>query len=234
MTEILKLELNFNGFVISDWEDVVRLHTRDKIAESPEEAVRLAVMAGIDISMVPYDFSFYDHCVNLYKKDREFAARVENAVERILWVKQEMGYLKHSDDIIPKVEDLNLIGTKESEDISLEVARESIVLAKNAYNYLPLSKNANVIVVGPSANLLKVLNGGWSYKWQGSNESYFQTFSRKSYKTVYEAIQSKTTRNILYREGSNFVNTTNIIETIKDVLNSDVVIFCIGEDTYTG
>ncbi len=170
--------------------------------------------------------------MNLYKKDAEFVARVDDAVERILRVKQKMGYLQHSDNILPKLEDLVLIGSKESEDISLEVARESIVLAKNANNTLPLNKNSDVIVVGPSANLLKVLNGGWSYKWQGSNESYFQTFGR-NYKTVYQAIKNKTGRNILYREGSNFVNITNIQETIRDVLNSDLVILCIGEDTYT-
>ena len=144
---------------------MVRLHTRDKVAQSPEEAVRIAVMAGIDISMVPYDYSFFNHCVSLYNKDRAFVARVNDAVERILRVKQKMGYLQHSDNIIPKPEDLKLIGTKESEDVSLEVARESIVLAKNENNILPLDKNSNVLVIGPSANLLKVLNGGWSYTW---------------------------------------------------------------------
>ena len=88
LTEILKQELNFKGFVVSDWEDIVRLHTRDKVAETPEEAVRIAVMAGVDMSMVPYDFSFYDHCVNLYNTDNAFVERVNDAVLIILRVKK--------------------------------------------------------------------------------------------------------------------------------------------------
>ena len=95
LTEILKQELKFDGFTVSDWRDIVNLYERDKVAESPEEAVRIAVMAGVDMSMVPYDFSFYDHCVNLYQKDSAFVNRVNDAVLRILRFKKMLGFLQH-------------------------------------------------------------------------------------------------------------------------------------------
>ena len=182
---------------------------------------------------VPYDFSFYDHCVSLSKKDSAFLARVNDAVFRILKVKQTLGILQHSPDIYPNFEDLGLIGTAESENVSLEAARESIVLAKNVNNILPLSKNSNILLVGPSADLLKVLNGGWSYKWQGSNETYFQTFSDRNYKTIYKAIQSKSNR-VSYIQGANFESLTTVTESINAAINTDYIVLCIGEDTYTG
>ena len=125
----------------------------------------MAVMAGVDMSMVPFDFSFYDHCVSLSKKNNEFMKRANDAVLRILRVKKLIGILKHSNSIYPNVQDLMSIGSDASENIALEASRESIILAKNINDFLPLSKSSKILVVGPSANLLKVLNGGWSYKW---------------------------------------------------------------------
>ena len=179
------------------------------------------------MSMVPYDYSFFDHCVNLYRKDSAFVKRVNDAVYRILRVKKILGILHYSSDIYPKSEELNLIGTKESDDLNLEAARESIVLAKNLNNILPINKNANVLVVGPSANLLKVLNGGWSYKWQGSNETYFQTFSGKNYRTIFQAIQNKSSKPLTYYEGSNFLSLTNSNLALNMALNSDFIILCL-------
>jgi beta-glucosidase len=150
---------------VSDWEDIIRLHTRDKVAETPEEAVRMAVMAGVDMSMVPFNFSFYDHCVELSKKNNDFVKRTNDAVLRILRVKKLVGILKHSASIYPNDQDIMSIGTEESEKVALEASRESIVLAANNNNILPLNKSSKILIVGPSSNLLKVLNGGWSYKW---------------------------------------------------------------------
>lgn len=129
ITEILKQELGFaDGFVISDWEDVVRLHTRDKMASTPKEAVRIAVMAGLDVSMVPLDYSFYDLCLELSSEDRLFAQRVDDAVTRLLRVKDRLGLFERP---YPDAADLDKIGREESEMFNLEVARESIILAKN-------------------------------------------------------------------------------------------------------
>ena len=112
INDILKGELNFQGFTVSDWEDIIRLHTRDKIAATPEEAVRIAVMNGLDMSMVPYDFSFYDHCVNLTRKDPAFLNRVNDATMRILKVKDGLGLFESP---YPFQEDLDLIGSDSSE-----------------------------------------------------------------------------------------------------------------------
>ena len=148
--------MKFDGFTVSDWEDINRLYARDRVASSPEEAVRMSIMAGVDMSMVPYNYSFLDHCINLYNKDRLFEDRVNDAVLRILRVKKQIGLLVHSESIYPKEEDLANIGTSESDNIALDAARESIILAKNENNILPLSKSKNILVTGPSAHLLKV------------------------------------------------------------------------------
>lgn len=233
ITEILKGELKFDGFTVSDWEDINRLYARDKVAASPEEAVRMSIMAGVHMSMVPYNCSFIDHCVNLYNKDKLFVDRVNDAVLRILRVKKQIGLLVHSDSIYPKEEDLINIGTMESDNIALDAARECIIMVKND-NILPLSKTEKILVSGPSASLLKVLNGGWSYKWQGNVESYFQTFSDRKYNTIFDAISLKSPENVIYKQGANF---TEITQDFNDIISSaqsvDVVILCIGEDTYT-
>ena len=169
LTEILKGEWKFQGFTVSDFEDIKRLHIRDKIAKTPEEAVYIAVMAGVDMSMVPGDYSFYDHCVNLTKKKPEFLKRVDDAAYRILYVKNELGLF---DDPYPQPEDISDVGTPQSEDLNLKAAQESIILAKNKNNLLPLDKLKNIFVTGPTSHLMNILNGGWSYGWQGKNSCY--------------------------------------------------------------
>ena len=166
INDILKGELGFEGFVVSDWQDIIRLYTRDRVAESPEDAVRISVLAGLDMSMVPYDYSFYYHCVNLTRKNSQFAARVDDAVTRILNVKNKLGLFENP---FPNPNNLNNVDTNASYEFSLEAARESIILAKNKDNILPLKANEKkILVTGPTGNKLRVLNGGWSYTWQVS------------------------------------------------------------------
>jgi len=231
LTEILKGELNFQGFVVSDWEDIVRLYTRDKMAETPEEAVRIAVMAGVDMSMVPNDFSFYDHCINLAKKDSKFMERVNDATRRILKVKNQLGLFENA---YPVDGDVNKVGQKESHDFNLEAARESIVLAKNENNFLPLNENDNkkILVVGPSGNILRVLNGGWSYTWQGDVEEHFRNFGLRKRSTIFDAIKQLQNSNTDYSEGANFTHVTNLQETLSKARDSDILILTIGEDSY--
>lgn len=228
LTKILKQELGLKGFTISDWEDIIRLHTRDKVAETPEEAVRIAVMAGIDVSIVPFDFSFYKHCVSLANTDSKFKARVDDAVRKILTVKEALGLFKNP---YPDPNSLKFLGIDSSEELNLDAARESIILAKNNNNILPLSKSASVLVTGPTGNLIKVLNSGWSYTWLGDVEEYFQNFGRKKL-TVFEAIKNKAI-NTQYVEGANFTSTTDINEAVEIAKSCEIVVFCIGEDTYT-
>jgi beta-glucosidase len=189
-------------------------------------------MAGLDMSMVPYDASFYEHCVNLSKKDSKFLDRVNDATHRILRVKNQLGLLGDYDKIYPDPTDLNKIGTEESEKFNLDAARESIILVKNEKNTLPLSKNSDkrILITGPTANLRKVLNGGWSYTWQGDSEQAFD-FGREKL-TLFKALQKKY-NNLVYMEGASLNNLTNIEETIIEANRSDIIILAIGEDAYT-
>lgn len=226
LTEVLRNELNFKGLVVSDWEDIVRLHTRDKMAATPKEAVKIAVMAGVDMSMVPYDFSFYNYLLELAKDGEVPMWRIDEAVSRILAVKMQTGIFENP------YPDKNLsekFACKEFSDANLNAARESIVLTKNTDNILPLSKSKKVLVTGPTANLLSVMNGGWTITWQGNEESLYP--SEKN--TVLEAIQNKIGKeNVTYVEGTSFNKDINTDKAVSEAKNSDVIVLCLGEAAY--
>ena len=233
MNTILKGELAFDGFTVSDWEDVIRLYTRDKLAESPEDAVRIAVLAGLDMSMVPFGYSFHGYCVSLAMRDAAFMSRVDDAVRRILLVKEKVG-LFESDGVFPEPKDLQNIATKTSKDFNLQTARESIILAKNDDNFLPLSgRGKRILVAGTSGGNLRVLNGGWSYKWLGDSEDYFKQFAKESL-TVFQAVQQKTNdpNEVIYSEGANFTHLIDLNETVSLAATVDLIVLCIGERTY--
>ena len=228
ITEILKGELKFSGFAVSDWEDIIRLHTRDKVAETPEDAVRIAVMAGVDMSMVPGDFSFYEHCVNIAKKDALFKIRVDDATRRILLVKDKVGLFE---DAYPLPEDLNMIGTPESEQLNLMASRESVILAKNDKNILPIvNKSLNILVTGPTGNSMRVINGGWSYQLEEIES--FKNDTRYNF-TIYAAIKNESKGNVYYEEGANFDTVVNLNTVIETANNCDLIVLCIGEESYT-
>ena len=161
LTEILKNEWGFRGFVVSDWQDVERLYTRDRVADSPKEAVRMAVMAGIDMSMVPFEFSFFDLLMQCVQDGSVPMPRIDDAVRRILRVKFMTGIFEN-----PRPDP----GMKARFDqpafaeASLAAARESITLLKNDHHVLPLARGRKILVTGPTAHLHTVLNSGWSRK----------------------------------------------------------------------
>jgi beta-glucosidase len=226
LTEILRNELNFKGFVVSDWEDIIRLHTRDKVADTPKEAVRLAVMAGIDMSMVPYDFSFYNYLLELVKENTVPMWRIDEAVSRILKVKMQLGLFENP---YPNKELAKNFACKEFTDVNLNAARESIILAKNQGSILPLSKNIKVLVTGPTANLLSAMNGGWTITWQGNEESLYP----KEKNTLLEAIQNKIgNENVTFVEGTSFDKDINTSKAVSEAMNSDAVVLCLGEPAY--
>ncbi len=194
-------------------------------------------MAGLDMSMVPYDFSFYDICVNLADKDTRFKARVDDAVLRILKVKEKLGLWSNS-SLYPVVSEAAKVGNDEFHKINLDTAHESIILAKNKNNILPLKKSDSkkILVTGPTGNLLKVLNGGWSYTWQGDNENNNVNFGRQSKLTLFGALQkilNGQSSTVTYSEGANFDNKTNFEATIQLAKSSDIIILSVGEATYT-
>lgn len=226
LTEILKNELNFKGFVVSDWEDIIRLHTRDRVASSPKEAVKMAVMAGIDMSMVPYNFSFYDLLLVLVKEGSVPMWRIDDAVSRILTVKMQLGLFENP---YPNKKLVEKFADQEFTNANLNAARESIILAKNENNILPLSKNTKVLVTGPTANMLSPLNGGWTITWQGNEETLYP----QEKNTVLEAIQNKVgSENCTYLQGCSFDKEINVNETIEAAKKSDFVILCLGEPAY--
>ena len=226
LTDILRTELKFKGIVVSDWEDIKRLYTRDRVADSPEEAVRMAVMAGVDMSMVPTDFTFYDILLKLVKENKVPMSRIDEAVSRILTVKFNLGLFENA---YPDAELKKRFASQEFTDVNKTAANESIVLLKNDNKVLPLSKNIKVLVAGPTADMLSVLNGGWTITWQGSEESLYP----QEKNTVLEAITAKVGKeNVTYVKGSDFNKEENIAEAVTAANNSDVVVLCLGEKAY--
>jgi beta-glucosidase len=242
LTGILRDELGFKGFVVSDWEDIKKLVTIWHVAATEKEATRMAVMAGIDMSMVPLDYSFRDILIALVKEGAVPQSRIDEAVRRILRVKFELGlFEKPTPDPALK----SKIGLPESRQASLQAARESMTLLKNTSNLLPLSKDRKVLVTGPTADSLISLNNGWSYVWQGSEESLYP----KDRPTIRRAIEAKAgAANVTYVPGTKFTrppgstsnNTPTDVEAEVDIPAAvraagaaDVVVLCLGEGSYT-
>ena len=226
LTTILRGEMGFKGFTVSDWADIKHLYTRDKLAASEKEAVKMAVLAGIDMSMVPLDFSFYELLLELVKSGDVPLSRIDEAVSRILTVKFQTGLFDPERPILP-VE--GNFASPEATEINRQAARESIVLAKNANNILPLNKEASILVTGPTANLLSVMNGGWTITWQGNEESLYP----KDKLTVFEAIQLKSKGKVTYVGGNSFSDKIDIQKAVEEAKNHDVIVLCLGEKPYT-
>lgn len=226
LTEVLRGELNFKGFTVSDWEDIIRLYTRDKVAVSPKDAVRMAVMAGVDMSMVPYDFSFYNYLLELVNEGSVPMTRIDEAVSRILTVKFELGLFENP---YPDQSLIKKFATIQSSDINLQAAHESIVLTKNENGVLPLSKKIKILVAGPTANLLSVMNGGWTITWQGDEESLYP----QEKLTVLEAVQKKVgSNNVIYEPETTFNSEIDIKTAVDKAAGVDAVILCLGEKAY--
>jgi len=238
---ILREELGFNGFVVSDWEDIKKLVTIWRIAGTEKEATRLAVMAGIDMSMVPNDYSFADHLLELVKEGAVPQTRIDEAVRRILRVKYELGLFENPG---PNASLKSNFARPESRQVALEAARESITLLKNTNNLLPLAKNRKVLVTGPTADSLISLNNGWTYVWQGSEESLYP----KDRHTVRRAIEAKVgAGNVTYVPGTKIFrqpgstsnnNPTSLEEEVdipaaaRAAQSADVVVLALGEGSY--
>jgi beta-glucosidase len=226
LTTILRGELGFKGFTVSDWEDIKRLYTRDRLAASPKEAVRIAVMAGVDMSMVPFDFSFYDLLIELARSGEVPMSRIDEAVSRILTVKFQTGLFDYERPVLP-VE--GHFATPEAVETNRQAARESIILAKNDRHILPLKKDARILVTGPTANLLSVMNGGWTITWQGDNESLYP----QDKPTVFEALRKKSTGKVTYVGGPAFADPIDIGKAVAEAGNHDYVLLALGEKPYT-
>ncbi len=225
VTEILRGEMGFKGFTVSDWEDIIRLHTRDKLAASPREAVKLAVMAGVDMSMVPFNFSFYELLLDLAKSGEVPISRIDEAVSRILRVKMQSGLFERSEPALAV--DGHFV-TEDAVKLNQQAAREAIVLAKNDQAMLPLRKDVSILVTGPTANLLSVMNGGWTITWQGDAEELYP----KDKPTLLQALRGKTSGKVTFVGGQRFSDEINIEQAVTEARNHDVVILALGEKPY--
>lgn len=228
LTDILKGELQFKGFVVSDWQDIRYLYERHRIAKDNKEAVTIAVNAGIDMSMVPTGYSFCIALVELVKEGKVTMARIDDAVRRILTVKYEVGLF---DSPIGNASDYPLFNSAVHHKLNYDIAAECITLLKNKNQVLPLAKGAKILVAGPTANSMRALNGGWARNWQGTSSN--QTENDKQ--TVLEAIRNTFgTKNVSYSNAVTFDTTQiNIADAVAKAKNVDVIVLCIGEDAYT-
>lgn len=228
ITEVLKGEMKFKGLAVSDWEDIKRLYTRDHFAASPEEAVQRAVMAGVDMSMVPFDYSFAEILVKLVKENKVPMSRIDDAVGRILRVKYLLGIFENP---YPSREFNSQFGTKESILESQKMAEEAVTLVKNSKGTLPLSKKSRVFVTGPTANSLSALNGGWTLTWQGDKEEIYP----QQKKTIVRALQEELGSNrVSYAKGVEFdKKSSDYTAALRSARDADVIVLCLGEKTYT-
>ena len=236
LTSLLKEELGFEGLVVTDWADIENLHRRDRVASSHREAIKMAVNAGIDMSMVPYKYEvFFDNLVDLVQTGEVKESRIDDAVRRILKVKLALNLFETP---VTHYSNYPKFGSEEFEKASYDMAAESITLLKNEENILPLKKDIKVLVTGPNANSMRTLNGAWTYSWQGEKTPEFA----EGYNTILEAIQNEIGKeNVSFVPGVSYVDggkyyEEEIIDINKAVAAAkevDYVILVLGENSYT-
>jgi len=235
LTGWLKEDLNWDGMIVTDWADIHNLWKRDHIARDYKEAIMLAINAGIDMSMTPYDMEFCTLLKELVQEGQVPMSRIDDACARVLRLKYRLG-LFDTPDTNPK--DYPLYGGREFADKALELAVQSEVLLKNDNNILPLAKGKRILVTGPNANSMRALNGGWSYTWQGIDDPYFH----ERYNTIYEALCNEYgAENVKLSQGIDYVpdygkweqeTNVRIEEAVKAAADVDVIVACVGENSY--
>ncbi|MFI5137616.1 MAG: glycoside hydrolase family 3 N-terminal domain-containing protein [Sphingobacteriales bacterium] len=227
LTDVLRGELHFEGIAVSDWRDIEYLHDRHHIAATQKDAVRIAVNAGVDMSMVPYEYSFYTYLIELVHEGKVSMARINEAVHRILKVKYELGLFERP---VGNPDDYPKFGSGEFRQVSLNAATEAITLLKNTNNILPLKKGMKVFVTGPTANTMRSLDGGWSYTWQGEHADEYAANKN----TILKAIQQKIGKdNVSYEPGASFDSLQNVSAAVNAAAKADVIVLCLGELSYT-
>ncbi len=235
LTDLLKNELNFKGVIVTDWMDIENLYKRDKFAVSSKDAVRLAINAGIDMAMIPYNYDFCDHLIELVNEGAVSMERIDDAVRRILKMKFELNLFER-----PYENPANypLFGSQEFRKAAYETAVESMTLLKNENNILPLSGNKKILVTGPNANSMRSLNGGWSYSWLGDKTEQYAG----EYNTILEAVRKNAgEKNVIYSPGVAWVEKgkyweekeISIKAAVRAARKADYILLCLGENSYT-
>lgn len=243
LTEWLKEDLNWDGMIVTDWADINNLCTRDHIAATKKEAIKIAINAGIDMSMVPYEVSFCTYLKELVEEGEVSMSRIDDAVARVLRLKYRLGLFENPYWNIDKYDKF---GSEEFAKVALQAAEESEVLLKNEDGVLPINKGKKILLTGPNANSMRCLNGGWSYSWQGNKADE----CAGAYNTIYEALCDKYGKeNVVYEPGMRYAEpdprwVTNqndnwweerdveIQKAVSAASGADVIVACIGENSY--
>ena len=236
LTKWLKEDLQWDGMLVTDWADINNLFTREKVAKDKKDAIRIAINAGIDMSMDPYSVEFCVLLKELVQEGKVSMTRIDDAVRRILRVKYRLGLFEKPNTGGKGYEKF---GSEEFAKASLQAAEESMVLLKNEDNILPLNPNTQkILLTGPNANQMRCLHGGWSYTWQGSKAEDLT----EQYNTIYEALCNKYGKeNIILEQGVTYnengayydENEPQIDKAVAAAAQADVIIAAIGENTYT-
>ncbi len=232
ITDVLKNDLGFDGLVVSDWEDIIALWKQHHVARNNKEAVMMAVNAGVDMSMVPYDLSFYHDLIALVKEGKVSEERIDDAVRRILRVKYRLGLF---DNPFPESEAVTNFGKLVYQNISMAAAVECMTLLKNdtlrGRPVLPLRKGTKILLAGPGVNSLATLHGSWSYCWQGNIDSIYPE-NTKNIREALEEVAGK--QNIVTVAPPHFgpVTRQQITEVKRRAARVDAIVLCLGEDAY--
>ncbi len=233
LTKWLKQELDWDGMIVTDWADITNLFTREKVAKDKKDAIRLAINAGVDMSMDPYSVDFCILLKQLVEEGKVTKERIDDAVRRILRVKYRLGLF---DDPNTGGKGYEKFGSDEFAEKALRAAEETEVLLKND-GILPLAKGKKILLTGPNANQMRCLDGGWSYTWQGSKAEDLAT----KYNTIYEALCNKYGKeNIILEQGVTYnedgayyeENEPQIGRAVNAAADADVIVACVGENSY--
>jgi len=234
LTRLLRHEMGFDGMIVTDWKDIENFYKRDKIVSSQKEGVKLAINAGIDMSMIPYNFKFCEYLVELVNEGEVSMSRIDDAVSRILKLKLELGLFETPNTY---QKDYTEFGGMYFKRLAYQGATESITLLKNKEDILPLKKDVKVLVTGPNSNSMRTINGGWSYSWQGEKVEEFA----EDYHTFLEAIQNKIGhRNVKHVDGVSYdfagkyymEKDIDIQKAVQAAKSVDYILLFLGENSY--
>ena len=235
LTGWLKEETGWDGVLITDWADINNLYTREMVAKDKKDALRIAINAGIDMIMEPYSCDACDYLVELVKEGKIPMSRIDDACRRVLRMKYRLDLFKNPTQ---KLKNYPKFGGEEFAKLALEGATESMVLLKNKGNILPLQHGKKILLTGPNANQMRCLDGGWSYTWQGHRADEFAG----KYNTIYEAFCNEYGKeNVILNQGVTYnekgkyweENEPQIQGAVDAAENVDVIVACIGENSYT-
>lgn len=235
LTGWLKEETGWDGVLITDWADINNLYTREMVAKDKKDALRIAINAGIDMIMEPYSCDACGYLVELVKEGKIPMSRIDDACRRVLRMKYRLDLFKNPTQ---KLKNYPKFGGEEFAKLALEGATESMVLLKNEGNILPLQHGKKILLTGPNANQMRCLDGGWSYTWQGHRADEFAG----KYNTIYEAFCNEYGKeNVILNQGVTYnekgkyweENEPQIQEAVTAAKDADVIVACIGENSYT-